>query len=304
MRIDRRSFAALSAAGALTRPVQAAIAIRTWKDYAPCRFGQILVTSAEPSAILTVGKTPLVCMHLTPRNGGYFREFQAVMATDRLVICPDTPGYGGSDKPTTKPSIEDYAAGIADAMRAMGYGSGGQKGALDWLGWHTGTVIILEIAANHPDLVRRLVAPGIPYFPPDMRPAKRKEFANPRPYFEDPEYIGRLFRDTVLAMGAEGLSRERHFEFFVDRMRSGQESWWGFDAVFLYDMDRALAKITQPVLCPVLTERTTAETRNAIRQMVNAKSTKLVEMPELTPWAWQVEPDKIAAVVRPFLDAA
>jgi len=216
------------------------------------------------------------------------------------VICPDTPGYGGSDGPAAKSDMADLGGAMAEALSDLGYGKGG-KGTVDWLGFHTGNFLITEVVAQRPDLVRRLVMPGIPYYPSSEREARRAQFAVPRPYFTDPEFVGKNYKDTVLN-ATDPLTKERRFAMFISRLQAGPNSWWGFDAVFRYDADPALAHITQSVLCPVLAKETLAEpTRQAAKLMKNATT---VELDGLTGSAWQATPEKLVAVIRPFLDKA
>jgi pimeloyl-ACP methyl ester carboxylesterase len=282
---------------AVTAPARAQSTVTTWRHYAKCRFGQIHFTSASPDR--EGAKTPLVCLHQSPVSGGYYKEFQAVMAADRLVMCPDTPGYGNSDNAPAQPDMAALGAAMAEALTDLGYGAGG-KGPVDWLGFHTGNFVITEVVAQRPDLVRRLVMPGIPYYPAAEREGRRKQFAQPRPYFTDPDFVGKNYRDTVLG-GDGGIAPDRKLELFASRLQSGPNSWWGFDAVFRYDADAALAKVTQPVLCPILDETLAEPTRQAAKLMKKAAS---VELPDLKGSAWQTAPDKLAAVIRPFLDKA
>jgi pimeloyl-ACP methyl ester carboxylesterase len=292
---------AVTLTGTIRRARAAATPVRRWKDYADCRFGQIHLVSAEPADGSGKGKVPLVCLHQSPTSGDYYREFQMLMAQDRLVICPDTPGYGGSDHPPSLPTMAELGGAMAEAFVDLGYGKAG-KGPLDWLGFHTGNYVLTEIVAQRPDLVRRLVMPSIPYYPAAERDAKREQYAKPRPYFTDPDYVGRSFKDAVIHADSP-LPKDRLLEFFVERLRAGPESWWGFDAVFRYDADPALAGITQDVLLLIMELETLAQpTRNAGKLMSRARSVSYVELPGMNGTNWQTTPDRLVAAIKPFLD--
>ena len=58
--------------------------------------------------------------------------------------------------------MSGLAGAAADTLEALGYGADGE-GAVDVIGYHTGTFIAAELAIVRPDLVRRLVLPGIPF---------------------------------------------------------------------------------------------------------------------------------------------
>lgn len=302
MKLSRReilaasaSIAAISAAGA-KQAFAAPKGIKTWRKYARGGWGQVHFWMAEP--ISGPGDlTPLVCMHQSPTSGAYYKEFQAVMATDRLVISPDTPGYGGSDAPPSIPDMEDYGQGVLEALEDLGYGPNG-KGPVDILGFHTGNFVAMEIARQRPDLVRRLVMPGIPYYPADEREAKRVQYGQPRPYFSDPDYMARSYMSSVFNRDV-GMSKDRHLEMFVERLRAGTKSHYGFDAVFRYDPEPVLRGLTQPVLLPILNETLAEPTRNA-GKMIQDKT--FVDLMDLDGLAWFLAPERIASVVRPFLD--
>ncbi|NKB44623.1 MAG: alpha/beta fold hydrolase [Alphaproteobacteria bacterium] len=302
MKLSRRQVLAGSASiaafvSSLPRSPRAMSAdIRTWRQYASGGWGQIHLWMAEPMAG-PGNLTPLVCMHQSPTSGAYYKEFQAVMATDRLVISPDTPGYGGSDAPPSMPDMEDYGRAVAVGLENLGYGKDG-KGPVDILGFHTGNFVAMEIARQRPDLVRRLVMPGIPYYPKEEREAKRVQYAQPRPYFTDPEYLAQSYLNGVYHRDF-GVPKDRHLEMFVERLRAGLKSHYGFDAVFRYDPDPVLKTLDQPTLLPILNETLAEPTRNA-GQMIQNKV--FVDLMDLDGWAWFTAPERIAAVVRPFLD--
>ena len=146
----------------------AAEGVAFWRGYVKSRYGQMHFYCAAPEDPEAVSRAPLLGLHQSPTTGISYREFQLVMARDRLVICPDTAGYGSSDGPATIPTIADYGAALVEALTELGFGDDGY-GPVDVLGFHTGNLVAIELAVQRPDLVRRLVMPGIPYYLPDDR---------------------------------------------------------------------------------------------------------------------------------------
>jgi len=266
--------------------------VKTWRVYGNCRFGQIHFYMAAPKADGRVAH-PLICLHESPASGDSFREFQAVMALDRLVICPDTPGYGDSDCPSAVPTIEEYGAAIIEALNSIDI-----KGPIDVLGCHTGTFIAAAIGRQRPAFANRLVMAGIPYYPASERAGKLVQYGHPPPLFSNPEYFAQSWRELVLEHKVNGLPQERQLNAFVERMGTGFKSWYALDAVFRYDADSALGNLRQPVLCPVISDTLALPTRAAAKLI--RKST-IVDCEELDSDAWQVKPDQLAAAIQPFL---
>ena len=263
--------------------------------------------TSVPAVGSGAGKTALVCLHQSPQSALEYLSFQPAVAADRRVLCPDLPGYGASDGPFNQPEIEEYAGALADALTALGYGAQG-AGPVDVLGFHTGTVVACALAVQRPDLVRSLVLPSTPYFPARVREEHRRRYGQPRP-FNDPNYVGSTYRQLVLKHNVSAgsttplrdsvLPLERRYQLFVSRLRPGTRSHFGFEAVFRYDLDRALAALTQPVLLPILNEWLGEPTRQAAPLI---SGSEIVELPDYTNYVWHLEPAGMADVVRSFLD--
>ena len=301
IRLSRRELfvggATLLVSG-LTRADSARPTITRWRGYAASPFGQMHFHLAAPAADVDFA-TPLVCLHQSPTTGISYREFQDVMAVDRLVLCADTAGYGNSDGPTDQATMEGYGSALAAALEALGFGDNGQ-GPVDLLGFHTGNFVASEVAIQRPDLVRKLVMPGIPYYPASERRERLGRYAKPRPYFSDPDYVGDSYRSSVLDSD-NGLSPIRKHELFVSRLLSGTRSHLGFAAVAEYAADERLPKIQQPVLLPILNETLAQPTRDAARLI---RDHTLIELPNHDGLAWFLEPEVIAKPTSAFLDGA
>ncbi|MBM3514669.1 MAG: alpha/beta hydrolase [Alphaproteobacteria bacterium] len=257
-------------------------------------YGQLHVREAAPAN--GAGSRPaLVCFHQSPISGAQFLPFQRVMAEDRRVLCPDTPGYGRSDGPTQVPTMVDYAGAFAVMAVRIGLAD------FDVLGFHTGSQIAVELAASRPDLVRKVVLSSLALFNAEELARNRKGFGGPRPLFTDPDYIGRYYREQVTD-GLPGISPERRLELFTARIGAGETSWYGPEAVFTHPTEARLPAVTQPVLLLALRDTLAENTRRAANFL---KRATVVDRPDIHgPPGWDSHPADIAAEVRRFLDAA
>lgn len=268
------------------------------RRYVDGTFGQIHLVDAKPAEWAEENRTPLVCFHQSPQSALQYQSFQKVMASDRRVICLDTPGFGGSDAPPFVPGMEDYADALATGLGDLGFGNGKR---VDVLGFHTGAQICVELAATRPDLVRRVVLSSLAFLTEEEVARNREGFGGSRPLFTDPGYVGRYFHQQVTE-GLEGVSMERRLALFVERLRPGMLSWYGPEAVFIYDTESGLRNVTQPTLLYLLQDTLAENTRRAAPIMQRATVQERMDING--PAGWDAHPDKIAADVRRFLDAA
>lgn len=265
------------------------------RKYVDGPFGQIHVTEARPN--LHSNKTPLVCFHQSPTSGAQYALFQQEMAADRIVLCPDTPGFGSSDAPPNVPTMEDYAGALAAALTNLGYGDGK---TVDVLGFHTGSQICVELAASRPDLVRCVVLSSLALMTADELARNRAGFGGARPLFSDPGYVGRYYEQQV-TKGLEGVSMERRLELFTERLRPGMLSWYGPEAVFTHDTAARLKAVSQPTLLYLLRDTLTENTRRAASLIKRAIIKERMDIHG--PAGWDTHPNVIASDVRSFLDA-
>jgi pimeloyl-ACP methyl ester carboxylesterase len=279
--------------------------VKMWRHYANSRDGQAHLLSAQPVDPAAPLKTPLICLHQSPMSGDVFEEFLPVIAQDRRVHCPDTPGFGGSDRPLKvrnggKATIENYGLGLGDALADLGYSA---DNPVDLFGFHTGSLGAIELTRARPELVRRMILVGIPYYPAEERPVMEKRFVTPYAFLTDPDYVPAMYNRMVLN-ATNDLSHEERFEAFLGRMRAGPNGQDGPDAVWSYDADdglAALAALTKPTLFLAFNEVLTEPHKHAHR--LYFPEAPLIELSHLPMEGFKAGPEDVAKAVRPFLDA-
>jgi pimeloyl-ACP methyl ester carboxylesterase len=296
----RRERAVAPPAPAEPVPPPSPATTRRWRSYARGRYGQVHFSSAEPAAT-GPRATPLICLHPSPLTGEIYADLQAELATDRIVHCPDTPGFGYSDPPPHKPTIADYGGAVGDALADQGYGGAGSPlGPVDVFGFHTGALVALELALQRKAMVRKLVLCGVPHYTAADRPRQRAAHVTPQPFLTDRDYVPRLFARLVLDAVGSGTPEQR-LRRFGDRLRAGSNGWWGIDAVFTYDSVSALPRLRVPTMLLAFDEEMTQPTRDAAQLVPQAL---LREMPELPLFGFIVDPRAVATTLREFLAQA
>ena len=281
---------------AATESAPSAAARRIRRRYVDGRFGQVHVHIAE-ALDESAGRTPLMCFHPTALSGDFYRDYMLAMSVDRRVMAMDTPGYGKSDPPPEPQPMSELAGAAADTLVALGYGADGE-GAVDVIGYHTGTFIAAELAIVRPDLVRRLVLPGIPYRVGEERKALYEQYARPSELKEDGSNAMEVWRFWVTDRHPD-VSLQRGASHFVDHLQSGPYAWWAYHSVFSYPAEERLPLVRQPVLVPNTHGNLKEQSREAAQLL---EDVRVVEMPDLSHGAFDVGAERLATVSREFLD--
>jgi pimeloyl-ACP methyl ester carboxylesterase len=87
-------------------------------------------------------------------SGTAWEDVFSLLAERFRVIVPDLPGFGESEKPSPAKyayGLEAFAESLVDLVAALG------AGRVSVCGHSMGGAVALTLAANHPDLVERLI---------------------------------------------------------------------------------------------------------------------------------------------------
>jgi pimeloyl-ACP methyl ester carboxylesterase len=220
------------------------------------------------------------------------------LGSDRVMIAPDYPGLGQSDPPPSMPDMAGYTGAMAEALEALGFGAEGNRGAVDVCANHTGAMIAIELAVTRPDLVRRLVLMGIPYYDAEER---RRQYEKNVVEKSIPGELSGLQGswDFAVTHREKGVLLERGYETFVDVLKAGNRRHWAYHAVFTYPAEQRAPLVRQPVLILNTHGSLEKETRAMAPYF---KQVQLVEIPELHRGIFDVGPDLLAGHAKAFLD--
>jgi len=216
------------------------------------------------------GRPPLVCFHLSPMSGRVYERFIGAMSANRLAIAIDTPGFGMSDAPPVRPSIADYSRAMRAAVAALGI-----QTPIDLMGYHTGSMIAADLAAEHQALVRRLILVSAPIFTEAEREQLRQRYAPLTPSLDGSHLVKRWTGYVHHYLG-RGLMIEDLADMFPDGLLGRNLAWWGHNAAFAFTSNMRLPELRQPILVLNPGDDLQQESRRATALLRNGR---LVELP-------------------------
>lgn len=271
------------------------------RQYVDGPFGQIHLRIARPARRSAERHPPLICFHYSPGSSRMYAELMPHLATDRVVIAFDTPGYGGSDAPPTQPTLPQYALALTAGLERLGYGPrSGRK--IDVVGHLTGSLIATELAATQPRWVRRVILSQAPNF----------DAARRRDYVAEIETMGATRQKDLrgqylidrLTRGLQGLGAdeapETYTGVFIDSVIPGHKWTYGEIAAISYPAEDVYPTLTQPVL---LFTYQTSRPQDFERTAKLLRNVRVQAVADRGPRNWQTAPATVAASFREFLDA-
>ncbi|WXL25945.1 alpha/beta hydrolase [Ectopseudomonas mendocina] len=100
------------------------------------------------------GTVPTVFLHQTASSSAMYQAVMEQLADLAPLYALDTPGFGGSYRPPVVPTTAYYVESLMQAIDALGIDQ------FNLFGHHTGAALACELAAKHPQRVRKLAILG------------------------------------------------------------------------------------------------------------------------------------------------
>lgn len=279
----------------LITAAQAENAVSFERSYVNHNWGQIHVLTSQPR--VPDNPVPLVCFAPNPYSGNYYRLFMEALGSDRTMLALDYPGIGQSDNYPGELDMGTLADIMADSLTSLGWGPDG-GGPVDLCGYHTGTMLATELAVTHPELVRRIVLMGIPYYDAAGRQERFDRLGQVKPW---PDSFAAVAQDWIFAveMRNDKVSLERAYGNYLESAGAWQGKARIYGAVFQYPAEERAPLLTQPTL--VLNPHgNLKEPSRAFAEMIDGAT--LIELPDLKYGIFDASPDVLASHARPFLN--
>jgi pimeloyl-ACP methyl ester carboxylesterase len=242
-------------------------------------------------------KPTLFCLHATAYSGQTFLPLMERLGVDRHVVAIDTPGYGSSDGPTHEIDFSAYASAIVEAIHLT---KSPNTATVDLFGFHTGALLATEIAALQPELVRRLILMGVPFFTGADKKIWQQKLVHKTELTESLEQFRHRW-DYFISNRTAGLSLARAYQCFVDELRAYPREWWAHAALFDYAPETRLPLVESPTLILNSLSPLAQCSRAAANLMPHAK---VIELPLVNGAPFDMAPEILAAEFKRFLDGS
>jgi len=245
-----------------------------------------------------VTEPTLVCFPPNPFSGNYYRQLMASLALDRTVVALDYPGLGQSDPSTTWRTVGDLAEIMIDAIESARL-TDEQHQSIDVCGYHTGAMVAAEVAIRRPDLVRRVILIGVPYFAdPAENDAELQNVMQDRPLPTELAALESSWRFTMTDRHPD-VVLERAYNNFLESAAAWRARAPVYRALHGYAAADRAVLVTQPAL--ILNPHGGLKTHTrAYAQLIQDVS--LVELPHLSYGVFDVAPEQIADIMLEYLD--
>ena len=242
------------------------------------------------------GVLPLFCAHQSPKHGGEFSNFMKAAGQHRLVVAPDYPGYGMSDRPPDESdvTIEYYADAMWSVIDQMGH----EK--VDLFGNHTGSKVIAAMAMARPERVGSLVMISATILTPEEH-RMFSDYFQPVPLDEAGTRFTTMWSRIVERRGP-GATLEMMARSFAMNLMGGEAYEWGHHAAFAWwkEDETALRTLEHRITILNPADDLTECTRRAAPLLKNGQ---VIELPDWGYNFMDVWPEESAALVLSHLDS-
>lgn len=260
--------------------------MRVHKGYVTTSAGQVHYRVAGTRA---AKERTFVLFHQTASSSVMFEPLMERLAAHRLVIAPDTPGFGASDALPAPATIARYADVLLEALDRL------ELGPIDLFGHHSGAAIAVELAVAHPDRVARLALSGPPYL---TRAQLERLVPTVTPIVLDPDggHLLSAWRRVRAKDPSAPLSLSQRETVLT--LVAGERYPEAYQAVFAHDFADKLARVTQPTLVMAGPDDTIfASLEPAFRALPNGTLRVLARG---GTYVCDREPDLVAAALTEF----
>ena len=256
--------------------------------------------------VRTIGEGDIPLVLLSPGlSAGRIYIPLAEYFNDRLIVIPDRLGFGHSDRLTTPLPFSELAQATLDALDSLGVDQ------FDAFGVHTGSIESIELAAIHPQRVRRLAVVEVPAFSENEIAEFKSHYVEHPPPARDGSHLKWYWNWWRIGDYDGGAPRPNTYDpkltqqWVEEHLAALPDFWWAYHAAIEQPTRDRVKQITQPMMVFSTHDDLTEQTLRAIPSL--PQGTAVIDLPDfadiLKLFAWlPSDTETIISHLRPFLD--
>ena len=236
---------------------------------------------------------PILLLHKAGLSSDEYTEMLPFLGKNYRAIAMDTLGYGNTELPHKDPKFDDYVQNIEHFIRNM------KLKKINIVGHLLGGSFAVEIAADHPERVNKLVLWDCIFLEPKVRRETQEEYSKERIEFK---LDGSHLIDVWKSRGPKPdinlkLVQRSAVEYLKSNL--GAASGISHRALFAYDIEPKLPKIKCPTLLLYNKGSPLYPRQEAIKNLIPGCRTKEIE--STGPFPFWEKAEEISKIITEFL---
>ncbi|KRW60971.1 alpha/beta fold hydrolase [Pseudomonas sp. TTU2014-080ASC] len=191
------------------------------------------------------GAVPTVFLHQTASSSAMYQAVMEQLEDLAPLYALDTPGFGGSYRPSQAPTTEYYVDSLLQAIDALGIEQ------FNLFGHHTGAALACELAAKYPQRVRKLAMIGPVQLTEQERSAWRSSAVKPLTIDAQATHLNEVWQ-RVTHLDQQPIAYPPSVALAtreaIDTLIAGDRWHEAYAAVFNQDFPAYLAQVQCPLL--------------------------------------------------------
>lgn len=232
----------------------------------------------------------LVLIHEMPLSSEVFVPLMKSVGNALHLLAIDLPGYGDSDKPDSKLTIQDYANVLNNMLDDLNV----QKFSV--FGVHGGASIAIELAAKIPHRVENLILSGVPIFTEDER-LKLNDNLVPLKFEDSGEHF-KFWWENFSKKWDPTTPKKIIHNALIDIMKAGPEYENGYREAFDYNPLPAIEKLEQPIFLPISKADPLIQKNKIVLNLKNLAKEAVIDVPQHIA---QLAPEETASLILKFI---
>ena len=236
---------------------------------------------------------PILLLHKAGLSSDEYTEMLPFLGKYFRAIALDTLGYGNTELPAKEPKFDDYVKNIEHFISSM------QLKNINIVGHLLGASFAVEIAAVHPERVKKLVLWDCIFLEPEVRRETQEEYSTEHVEFKSD---GSHLIDVWKSRGPKpDISLKLVQRSAVEYLKSslGAASGVSHRALFAYDIEPKLPMIKCPTLLLISKGSPLYPRQEAIKNLISRCQTKEIE--NAGPFPFWEKAEEISKIITEFL---